>query len=425
MPRPRRPPAPRRPSRRAPTRGHGRTRCALALVLALGCAPPPTPPPEALRLAARVGTARAPEVRYRPGAPGTEAGSLLVQAVPGATWDRGLQATAEALLGTAVGPRVRLDTGTTSGVAARAGYPGQVRFASRLNGGAFPADAVEPIVRDAAGRIVDVALARRTWSDGMTLWVVAWSPRVLGLNPIPRDVPLDGSVPITVQGGAGEELRLFLAPPDAPVEEVSLTPAVTRWVDRFHTPGEYRLEVVQRSGQRSEVALLFSLFVDTEPPPPVVGAPAPSPPPNPAEAELALMEAVNGLRQDHGLPRVEPFPLFLPFAREHAALMAASGVVAHQIEGVTPGVPTRAAAFAHPRALHHENVAVAATAAETLARVVDSPGHLRNLLCDTCTHAAIGAALEPVLDRAPRIFVTYELLAFPQGPPREIDHYNR
>lgn len=395
------------------------------MVLGLGCAPPPAPPPEALRLAARVGTERAPEVRYRPGASGSEAGSMLVQAVPGATWDRGLQAAAEALLGTAVGPRVRLDTHTTSGIAARAGYPGQVRFATRLNGGAFPADAVEPIARDADGRVVDVALARRTWSDGMTLWVVAWSPRVLGLNPLPRDVPLDGSVPITVQGGGGEDLRLFIAPPDAPVDEVSLSPGVTRWVDRFHTPGEYRLEVVQRAGQRSEVALLFSLFVDAIPEEPAIGGPATAPTPNPAAAEAELLQAVNALRQTHGLGRVQAFPMFQPFAREHAALMAASGVVAHSIPSVTPGVPTRAAEYAHPRALHHENVAAASTAAETLARVVDSPGHLRNLLCDTCTHAAIGAALEPVLDRQPRIFVTYELLAFPQGPPRKIDHYNR
>ncbi|MEC8422521.1 MAG: CAP domain-containing protein, partial [Myxococcota bacterium] len=382
-------------------------------------------PADAMQLAQRTGAHRDPEVRYRPGSPGTEAGALLVRSVPGASWDRGLQSAAEALLGTAVGPRVRLDTRTTSGIAARAGYPGQVRFATRLNGGAFPADAVDSISADARGRTVDVALARRTWSDGMSLWVFAWAPRLLGLNPLPRDVGLDGSVPVTVHGGSGEELRLFVAPPDAPVAEVSLTPAVTRWVDRFHTPGEYRLEVVRRSGQQSEVALLFSIFVDDPPAPAGVGGATPPATPHPVEAERALVLAVNELRRKHGLPRVEVFEMFVPFAREHAALMAASGVVAHRIPGVTPGVPTKAAEYAHPRALHYENVAVAATAEETLARVVDSPGHLRNLLCETCTHVAIGASLEPVLDRQPRLFVTYELLAFPQGPPRKIDHYNR
>jgi uncharacterized protein YkwD len=105
--------------------------------------------------------------------------------------------------------------------------------------------------------------------------------------------------------------------------------------------------------------------------------------------------------------------------------MAAAGRVAHALPDVTAGVPTRAVELAHPRAQHYENVAAAATAEEALARVVDSPGHLRNLLCEPCTHASIGAALEPVLDRTPRVFVTFELLDFPQGPPRAIDHYNR
>ena len=397
----------------------------VSLMGALGCSPARLPPVTELALAERVDSERGPEVRYRPGAPGTEAGAMLVGAVPGGSWDRGLQVAAETLLGTAVGPRVRLDTRTTSGAASRAGYPGQVRFATRLNGGSFPADVVETIAADLDGRSGDVALARRTWSDGMTLWVVAWSPRTLRINPLPRDVSLDGTLPITVHGGQGEELRLFVAPPDAPVEEVALTPGVTRWVDRFHTPGEYRLEVVQRSGPRSSVALLFSVFVDAVPGPLPIGAPPPHPTPNPVDAEVALLAAVNTLRLEHGLSSVRSFPMFTPFAREHSALMAASGVVAHQIPDVTRGVPVRAAEYAHPRALHYENVAVAATGAETLARVVDSPGHLRNLLCEDCTHAAIGAALEPVLDRQPRLFVTYELLSFPQGPPARIDHYNR
>jgi hypothetical protein len=70
-------------------------------------------------------------------------------------------------------------------------------------------------------------------------------------------------------------------------------------------------------------------------------------------------------------------------------------------------------------------VAVATSAEDALSLVMDSPGHLRNLLCESCTHASIGVALEPVLERRPRIFVTWELLAFPDGAPRPIDHYNR
>ena len=104
-------------------------------------------------------------------------------------------------------------------------------------------------------------------------------------------------------------------------------------------------------------------------------------------------------------------------------MMAATGVVGHRIAGHTDGVPARAHRTAHPRARHHENVAAAASAEAALALVADSPGHLRNLLCEHCSHASIGVALEPVLDRPPRLFVTWELLEFPQGPP-QILHYN-
>ena len=105
--------------------------------------------------------------------------------------------------------------------------------------------------------------------------------------------------------------------------------------------------------------------------------------------------------------------------------MASHGVVAHQIPGVTNGVPSRAAKVAHPRAHHIENVAAAASASEAMELVLDSPAHLGALLCETCTHVAIGAALEPVLDRRPRLFVTWEMLVFPQGTPQKITEWNR
>ena len=118
------------------------------------------------------------------------------------------------------------------------------------------------------------------------------------------------------------------------------------------------------------------------------------------------------------------FPLFEGLAREHSALMGHTGLVAHDLPGHGT-VSRRAAEFAHPRAEHHENVAAAPTAQDAMRLVELSPAHLKNLLCESCTHVAIGASLEPVLDRLPRLFVTWELLEFPIGPPREIEDYNR
>ena len=105
--------------------------------------------------------------------------------------------------------------------------------------------------------------------------------------------------------------------------------------------------------------------------------------------------------------------------------MAHTGLVAHRLPGVSAGVEAKAAKLAHPRAKMYENVAAAATAEDAHALVVGSPAHLANLLCAKCSHVSIGATLEPVLDRVPRVFVTWELLEFPQGPPKEIEDYNR
>ena len=144
-------------------------------------------------------------------------------------------------------------------------------------------------------------------------------------------------------------------------------------------------------------------------------------PESPVAAEAYLYTALNELRQERGLPPLQRFELFEPLAREHSAWMAHTGVVSHQILNVTPGVAYHATNLANPRAEHYENVASAYTAAEAFGLAADSAGHLQSFLCETCTHVSIGAALEPTLDRMPRIFVTWEVLDFVQGEPKKID----
>jgi uncharacterized protein YkwD len=115
---------------------------------------------------------------------------------------------------------------------------------------------------------------------------------------------------------------------------------------------------------------------------------------------------------------VERFFPFEPLAREHAALMASSGVVDHRIAGLTPGVAARIAERFHPGARTFENLAAAPNWQQALDMVRLSPGHLANLFCEECTHASIGVALEPITDRIPRLFVVWELLEFPEGAPQ-------
>lgn len=372
------------------------------------------------------------EVRYRPvfevppGEPAT-----LVAAVPGGQWDRGLAAACEELLALHVDRASRIDAPTASLVAARAGYPGQARFLRALNGGAFPHELTQEIASAAAAGqgAVDLGLAVRRYDDGTALWVLAWSRQVAHLDPLLRDVALDQPVPVRVElrdpSLTDAELRLFVAPPDGPVEELALTDGVTRWLDRFHTPGPWRVEAVATREGRAAVALLFTIFVEHPPPTPAPLSGASSVAPDPVRAETELYAALNQLRVEHGLAPVQWFDLFEPLVREHAAFMAVSGRALHVLPGLTPGVTERARGYAFPFAFHHEAVATAPTAAEAMALVVDSPAHRKALLCEACTHATVGVALEPSLGRVPRLFVTWELLEFPKGPPRLLDSLDR
>jgi hypothetical protein len=97
------------------------------------------------------------------------------------------------------------------------------------------------------------------------------------------------------------------------------------------------------------VVLLWSVFVDGPPPDPPPPRPPPTVNPDPAAAEAKLYAALDALRRARGLPALQRFPLFEPLAREHSALLAARGVVAHAVPGppvgcrpARPGSPIRA-----------------------------------------------------------------------------------
>lgn len=392
----------------------------MVLLLALSCARPPE------TLAAQA--ARPAEVRYRPVDPPDADASWLVSALPGATWDAGLAAAAGDLLAASADRTAALRPAATLLASARAGFPGQARYARSLTGGARPEHAIDEIATSAPDtHALDVGLAVRRYGDGVASWILAWAPYRVQMDPIPRDLPLDAPLNLRVdlpEGGRGTPL-LYLAPPDGPVERIALTSGVARYVDRFHAPGQYRLSVTLNRGDDLDVALLFSVFVDGPPPALERLGPPPAGAPDPVAAEGWLLSEVNEVRVSHGLRPVAHFSAFDELAREHAALMAGAGRVAHTLPGITEGVAARAAARFHPGAEHHEAVVAAADAEDALALLTGSPAHLAVLLCERCTQISVGAALEPVLDRPPRLFATLELLSFPNGPPAAVDHYNR
>ncbi len=364
------------------------------------------------------------EVRYRYDAPTDQWNKRLVSEVVSGRWDRGLQRAVEGVLAASIRPGTRIPPSAARTLTAEAGYPGYAAFAQERNGGAWPDELVsQALIRKGQAPEVDVAIGQRRNADGTTLWVLAAAPKWGEIDPIVRDLTLDEPLPLRVDVPDVQSLAVYIAPPNGPVRTFSLTSGRLRWFDYFHLPGAHRIEVVDTSAGRAEVLFLFSVFVDVTPET-LTGLPTTLPRADPLTATERLYQAVNILRADAGLPALKRFGLFEPLAREHAAWMAQQGVVAHRLSGA-PGVAQRAADQFRPRARHTENVAAAYTAEEALQVVWDSPGHRKNLLCEQCSHISVGVALEPVLDRPPRLFVVWELLEFPLGEPRALPEYAR
>ncbi len=364
---------------------------------------------------------RAAQVRYRYGVPPDQAGERLLDRVPQARWDMALLAATRELAASATQPGARLTPASTALATARAGFPGDARFARLYNGGAFPDELVADVeAAMGAADNLDVALARRAFGDGTALWVLGMAPHWGELDPIPRDLALDDPLPLGVELPGSPDLALFIASPAGPVTVIGLGNKRVRWVDCFHVPGEYRLEIVNRRDRANRVIHKFSIFVEHEPQP---ASPLPEgiPQADPASATEWLYQSLNARRMEVGLPPLLRFERFEPLVREHAAFMAASGVVDHAIPGVTRGVQANAWQQFHPRAAHHQDLAAAFSPEEALELVWNSPGHRQNLLCESCTHATIGVALEPVARGPARLFVVWELLSFPHGPPRAIE----
>ncbi len=356
-----------------------------------------------------------PQVRYSPvPEPEGEAAELVLR-VPEATWDLGLARAARLLVAQSQDRRGHLSVRAVSNAQGIAGYPGQASFAKEVNGGGFPEHLAEELSRFALSseHPVDVGLAWRDYGDGLRLWIGGIARRPLLLDPMPRDLVLDQPLAVFLETKR-QGLLLFMATPNQTVEVMEPSGNVALWVDRFHVPGAYTFEVVDPG--EGEVLSLWRTYVEQEPDPVPALVPLSEAYPDPIAAAEHLYASLNDLRVEAGLGALKRFDNFEPLAREHAALMAHAGVVGHSLPGA-PGVAARAQRDFIPLARHHEDVAVGYSWDEALELVQNSPGHLRNLLCEPCTHVSIGVALEPTLKARPRLFVVWELLEFPSGLP--------
>ena len=129
----------------------------LPLLLALACRPPSAPQPEVH------------QVRYRPADPADEDSQRLVDLIPGGQWDLGLVTAAESLVLKMRDRTARIPPTAASLAAARAGFPGQARFARQLTGGAFPEALVDQVLLSSGDLPIDLGMASRSFGDGLTL----------------------------------------------------------------------------------------------------------------------------------------------------------------------------------------------------------------------------------------------------------------
>ncbi len=319
--------------------------------------------------------------------------------------DRGLRAAAEELIGAATRADARLDPASVRLALARAGYPRDAHFLQAITAdGSVPRSLLDAIPTASPA---DVGWGSRPAPGGGTRWILGWAPRVGSIDPLPRDVALDKGLPLRVDGL--DTPRLFIGSPDGRAQEFEILEGVARWMDVFHIPGEYRVEVVD--GDR--VVFLFSLFVET-PVPPAAPLPGPAPAVDPRVVSADLAARVNALRARTGLAPLTPFPRFEPETRAHAACLASIGAVAHSTPRC-PGVPAMAERAYFPRADHHEDVVAADSAPDAWDRLYDSPGHRLNLLCAPCRGLTVGSALEGAPPS--RVYSVIEVLDFPQGEP--------
>ena len=337
--------------------------------------------------------------------------------------DLGLKKAAEELLGSLHKPTLFVTQSAVQLATTRNGYPGQARFAKILNTGYYPEEIIDMIEKDVQGRSFHFSIVRRTYGTGMNLWLIGWAPQILYIDPLDRDIPLDGSVGIRISGNQNKS-TLLLTNPEQDVEILPLLPEAYRILRKFSIPGSYRFEVVTENPKQNiqDISLLFSVYVDEEPPPPERLLSRDTQVENPLEAEEWMYIQLNQLRQQKGLAPLQKFKLFVPLVRSHSAWMAAEGIAAHKISGVTKGVDYHAELLAHPRARHYENVAAAYSSKEAWHLATNSPGHLQVFLCETCTHVSIGGAVEPVMEGRARLFFTFEVLEFPQGEPKKIEY---
>jgi uncharacterized protein YkwD len=236
-----------------------------------------------------------------------------------------------------------------------------------------------------------IGLASLT-NDGEHVLVALAMANRLRLDPIQT----------TARSGDAIQLRGGALQHDGPVEVLVATPSgtvetLTQSDDgsfdtsfNLEESGLYRFEILAEINRSPTVLALFPVTVGGGQPPPLV---PPGQTTSPSDARVVLKRLVNETRRGVGVNELAYDERLEAAAQSHADSMVRSTFFSHRDpSGRGPAERVVAQGMESPLVL--ENLAMATTAEQTFATLLESPAHLRAMLHANTTHVGIGIATQ-------------------------------
>ena len=246
--------------------------------------------------------------------------------------------------------------------------------------------------------------------------VVLLAQRKISLAPFPRSLPRSG-LRQTLSGRFTSPLsrpELLLTTPAGTVRPSALRLDGQAFQGELSFPveGRYTVELLARGDSGPEVVALFHVDVGNLTRP--AEASQAAEPATAAAARSQILERVNRLRAQQGIPPLAQDDALGEVAQRYAEQMAREHFFAHvDPSGATVSTRLRQAGVLYQRAGENLGLAEGPLAAED--GIERSPGHRQNLLDPAFTRLGTGLAVETLPDRTQTLLV--QILANPQAAP--------
>jgi uncharacterized protein YkwD len=256
---------------------------------------------------------------------------------------------------------------------------------------------LDDILRDGATARLGVGEAQRS-PDGTGVVVFALLGSAVTLQPIPRAVPVGGTVAIdAVIDPRYHDPEVLVTRSDGATEVSALAAgqrpgAVVARVGCGGAPGKLQIEIAASDAAGAAVLANFPLWCGVAPPTAItLDERDDAPPASPADAEARLFASLNRARGAARLPALAWDDAVAAVARRYAYEMLRTQLVAH-VSPTSGSASDRLRVAGIRSGVVLENIARAYGVGEAHDGLMNSPGHRANLLSATATHVGIGVA---------------------------------